>query len=755
MLDNPLESVTIDDDSLVRSHPYRFARRNGYAIAPRVPVGQMRELNPLSDAFMVGSDQLWNYDLSRPYEESYYLAFTDDSKRRIAYGTSFGAPTFNGPPEYRGTVRYQLARFGTLMVRDPESQAICRQQFDLPAHQVTDPVFLCERSQFDSLAERPANVPDEFLLAYVLDPTPAHGQHIRRLALNNGLPVVVILDELDSKSANNRKKLGLSNDPQVTIIDQATAGELIWCFDHARFVVTDSFHGCCFSIVYQRDFWALKHPWRAPFRFQQLLEPLGLSSRLLTGPSDLDGRDLESINYAPVMRELQSHSADSISKLKDALEGPLTVAVAEPLVPYDAGRLTTVPMIAQHLATQHATEPGWRRAKGVRTPYVPATLAMNPLCSGCLACVDACPFDALQAGTDKYGLLRPQLVPSRCTDCGLCVRICPAIVAPAKPTTHPLACYSFQTDDEDLLMSSSSGGVFGLLAHQTIVDGGAVAGAAWGEDLEVRHMVITDTADLPRLHKSKYCQSNTTGVFRDVRQRLRDGQRVLFSGLPCQVAGLRGFLKGNPENLLAVDLLCGNAPPPAMFQAYVRETWPDGVRDFEFRHKEANADDPYLSRITLADGKQVVRPRDGDVYQKAYHAHDLCPLHCENCRYQAAPRYGDITIGDFWGLEKHDPTPHTKNGMSVVLVNSQRGADFLSRALGPEVNQLVNRPIEWLGGNGFVANGAHGWASLDRDTFFAAWAAARSFTRAAAAPAILREVAGSLASNNATPQPSN
>jgi len=733
MLDNPLESAALDDDSLVRSHPYRFAQRNGYAIAPRLPVERMRELNPLSDAFMVGSDQLWNYDLSRPYQESYYLAFTDDSKRRIAYGTSFGAPAFNGPLDYHGTVRFQLARFATLMVRDPESQAICRQEFDLPAHQVTDPVFLCERAQFDSLAQRPAGVPDEFLLAYVLDPTPAHGQHIRNLAANNGLPVVVILDELDTLTANNRKKLGLGDDPQVTIVDQATVEEFIWCFSHARFVVTDSFHGCCLSIVYQRPFWALKHAWRAPFRFEQLLGPLGLADRLLRGPADLEGKGLATIEYEPVMRELQSHGAESIAELKAALEGPVAAPVAEPNVPYSAQRLATVPVIAQHLAKQHAGEAGWRGARGVRTPYVPATLAMNPMCTGCLACVDACPFDALQAGTDKFGLFRPQLISEKCPDCGLCVRMCPAITPPAKPTTQPPACYSFQTDDAALLQASTSGGIFGLLAQNTLADGGVVAGAAWGDGLTVGHVVVTDVADLPRLHKSKYCQSNTTGVYRDVRKRLRDGQQVLFSGLPCQVAGLRGFLKGNAEKLLTVDLLCGDAPAPAMFRAYARETWQKGVAGFEFRHKESGYSDAYLSQVTMADGTQVLQPRKGDAFQAAFHAHKLCSLHCANCQYQALPRYADITIGDFWGLEQHDAAADMQPGMSVILVNSPRGAEFLKHALGAEADLLVERPIEWLGGNGFMVGDAHNWAPPERDAFFAKWATTRSFTEAAAA----------------------
>jgi len=732
MIDNPLEPGAIDDASRVRSHPYRFARRNGYAIAPRLPLERMNELNPATDTFLVGSDQLWNYDLSRAYGDSYYLAFTDDAKRRIAYGTSFGAPAFNGPIDYRGKVRDELARFATLMVRDPESQAICHQEFDLPAQQVTDPVFLCEKAQFDSLAERPAEVPGEFLFAYVLDPTPAHGQQIKRLAEDNGLAVVVVLDELDSKTANNRKKLGLDNNPQVTIVDHATVGELLWCFDHAKFVVTDSFHGCCFSIVYQRDFWALKHPWRAPFRFQQVLGPLGLSGRLLAGPANLDGKGLDAIDYAPVMAELKAHGAESIARLKESLEGPFAAPLPEPDVPYSADRLSIVPVAAQQLAKQHPAKSGWRRAKGVRTPYVPATLAMNPLCSGCLACVDACPFDALQAATDKYGLLRPQLIPGKCTDCGLCVRMCPAIVAPEKPTAQPQACYSFQTDDEALLMASASGGVFGLLARRTIADGGAVVGAAWGDGLTVGQVVVTDLDDLPQLHKSKYCESNTAGVYREVRRRLKDGQQVLFSGLPCQVAGLRGFLKGASDNLLAVDLLCGNAPGQAMLRGYVRETWTKGVAAIEFRHKEADSHDPYLSLVTLADGTQVLRPRKGDAFQTAFHAHNMCPLHCENCQYQALPRYGDITIGDFWGLQQHDRSVNMQPGMSVILVNNSHGAQYLAQSLGAQADHLVERPLEWLGGNGFTQGDAHGWAPPERDAFFAKWAATRSFTQSVA-----------------------
>ncbi|MBQ8707386.1 MAG: Coenzyme F420 hydrogenase/dehydrogenase, beta subunit C-terminal domain [Succinivibrionaceae bacterium] len=340
-------------------------------------------------------------------------------------------------------------------------------------------------------------------------------------------------------------------------------------------------------------------------------------------------------------------------------------------------------------------------------------------CSGCGACVCCCPTLALNFSRDRFGYHVPAVEPEKCRLCGKCQKICPALNLPVKKHDPKPELYAFAASDGQLLERSSSGGAFGLLAAEVINQGGAVAGCAWDADtLGAKHVLVRTSRELLALHKSKYFQSFSGNILKEVREELKKGTAVLFVGCPCQVAGLRAYIGYEPENLIAIDLLCGNSPSGEFFQRYLDENFSPRPVSYEFRSKIAGKWHTHSCRVEFADGTAKNLARSGDDFQRAYHPHLMIPLHCERCRYQSLPRYGDLTIGDFWGIGAKEPDLDLSRGVSAVLVNSRKGRELFQRIPKESVAYCARKHLEWLGGNGSALPGKRNWASVGRDAFY-------------------------------------
>jgi coenzyme F420-reducing hydrogenase beta subunit len=694
MIRNPL-GENVDVNKLCRSHPLRFASEQ-YEITPLLRLHEMYQLNASFDTFLIGSDQMWNYHLSKPYQQSYYFDFVADDKNKISYGTSFGANQFIGPEEEKKLVRKNLHRFQAISVRDDFSRDICERDFDIAAKIVNDPVFLCPVAAYEELTKQadPMHCPRmPFLFSYVLDPTPEFVQALRDVSKLSNLPVAVILDEPRYKDPHTmqqlRDRLGLTADDQnIQILDDPNLREWMYCFQEAKFVLTDSFHGACFSIIFQKNFLVMKNDRRGGSRFPFLLGELGLLERMVSSPKEMQQKYLAmtqqqalDISYAPVVEKLEQKKKASMQWLDDALH---------------------------------------RRIQMKSKPVNPSLLDMQK-CTGCSACVNACPKQALTLQPDAHGFYCPTLDAEKCIDCGKCEKVCPALHLPEKTNNKTPLCYAVTASDDAILQRSSSGGVFSLLAEAVLEQNGAVVGAAWRDDFTVEHILITKKEELPKLQKSKYLQSYLGNVFQEVKKRLEQGQLVLFSGCPCQVAGLTAYLGKSYQNLIKVDLLCGNSPSAMFFKKYLASSFPDGIEQYEFRYKAYGWNcDCIAAKEKKNDSVTVHRGKSQDDYQKVFHNHTMCAPHCEQCQYQSLPRFGDLTIGDFWGISKKDSSLDTKNGVSVVLCNNEKGQHFFD-AIPEEKMRLKKRePLEWLDGNGYALEGKHNYCSSGRDRFYKA-----------------------------------
>jgi len=333
-------------------------------------------------------------------------------------------------------------------------------------------------------------------------------------------------------------------------------------------------------------------------------------------------------------------------------------------------------------------------------------------CCGCEACVQRCPKQCIVMREDEEGFLYPEADKAACIDCGLCEKVCPIY---NKGVTHrPLETFAAKNRDEEVRRLSSSGGVFSLLAERTVNRGGVVFGARFDENWDVVHGYADTMDGVAAFRGSKYLQSRIGESFKDVERFLKAGREVLFSGTPCQVAGLRRFLKKDYANLLLVDFVCHGVPSPGVFRQYLKEEKQQFARKggkFSFalpskhflseRHSLAGEDvnveavsfrdkrlgwKKYsfalsLSKATAAGEKNTVllsKCFQENAFMNAFLSNMILRPSCYACPAKGGRSGSDITLGDFWGIEKVMPALDDDRGVSLLCMNTVRGAEAVS-----------------------------------------------------------------------------
>lgn len=301
-------------------------------------------------------------------------------------------------------------------------------------------------------------------------------------------------------------------------------------------------------------------------------------------------------------------------------------------------------------------------------------------CFGCTACAYTCPFGAIIMERDQEGFFYPRVDEQKCTDCGRCRRICPSVNPKDMTNSSEPETYAVRSENA-VRRKSSSGGSFTLLARSVLDKGGVVCGVVMNEKFQVFHTFARNEKELEPMRRSKYVESNLGDIFPRIRELLDEKKKVLFTGTPCQVAGLKAYLGKNREGLFTADLMCHGATSSMVFHRYLEETYGiENVRTYYFRTKKYGYNGT-TSVAVMKNGRSYMCSDDKDPFVKGSYRSLFLRRSCEDCKFASLPRQGDLTIGDFWGLRAYDKELHSELGTSLVLVNNDRGKELLEDAL--------------------------------------------------------------------------
>ena len=298
-------------------------------------------------------------------------------------------------------------------------------------------------------------------------------------------------------------------------------------------------------------------------------------------------------------------------------------------------------------------------------------------CCGCGACAQRCPKQCITMQSDKEGFVYPVVETKQCTNCGLCEKACPVINQ--QPQSQPIATYAATNSNEVVREQSSSGGIFTLLAAETINKGGIVFGAAFNDKWQVAHTYANEINDIKKFRGSKYVQSDICGSYSVAEKFLKEGKEVLFSGTPCQVAGLKKYLRKEYKNLKTVDFVCHGTPSPEVWKMYLDEVCRinniGNITDIQFRNK-AEGWKKFSLQITYTgnDGKEKIfrEPLNKNLYMRCFLG-DLCLRpSCYQCPARNGKSGSDITLGDLWGAEQICPEIDDDRGLSLVMMRKEQ-----------------------------------------------------------------------------------
>lgn len=344
------------------------------------------------------------------------------------------------------------------------------------------------------------------------------------------------------------------------------------------------------------------------------------------------------------------------------------------------------------------------------------------LCCGCNACGDVCSNKAISFEADEEGFLYPSVDAGKCTGCGLCEKVCPvANVSDYKNNDlEQSVCYAAENKNLEVVFDSTSGGIFSVLADKVYKDGGYVGGAVFdGNYRKVFHFISNDRRDLARLRSSKYLQSDASGFYAEVRRLLRNGEKVLVCGTPCQMVALRAFLGRDYDNLIIVDFICRGINSPKVWEKYMdsfeerygsRAVWAKSKsKEYGWRN--------LTQKVILEDGRHIYETKDVNNFLKGYLVTNAyCRPSCYECAFKGYPRMSDITLADFWGIEGVGNFNDKDLGTSLVMLNSKKGVGFFEQIKSRTRNMEV--PFEKVErGNPSLVQSLE-YPGIDRKRFF-------------------------------------
>lgn len=304
-------------------------------------------------------------------------------------------------------------------------------------------------------------------------------------------------------------------------------------------------------------------------------------------------------------------------------------------------------------------------------------------CFGCEACDQVCCTKAINMIEDEEGFRYPKVNEELCVNCGMCNKVCPYENIPSKSQEKQVV-FGGYNKNKNILQHSTSGGAFSAIVDTWCQENYVIFGAT-DNGLEIYHSYITNKKDIERFRKSKYSQSNMGSAYKDVKNFLAEGKKVLFSGTPCQIAGLRSFLRDfNQENLLTIEVICEGVPSPHFVRKYdewIKSKYGSKIKSLDYRNKDGRRWDFQVMSLSLENGHSIKIDRWFNPFWSIWLSHLMSRPSCYECPFTTSERVADITLGDLWGVHLYCPELYGENrGASLIVCNTEKGRIALDLA---------------------------------------------------------------------------
>ncbi len=549
-----------------------------------------------------GSDQIWNPDITNGINP-YYFGDINGISNKISYAASLGKSEYKEDDE--GKASELIKNIDYISVREEKTVEYIKRISGKKVVAVCDPVFLLPKEEYEKIA-KPINVKKPYLLVYSVISNPTMVSTAKKFAEQKGLTLVEICQNKNCK-ANHIQLCAVSPE------------QFLGAIKDAQTVITNSFHGTAFSIIFNKDLYVFDNKARGS-RITNILNKAGITERIV----ESEISECEPIDYKMVEKNYNVYV--------DASKQFLTIAL--------------------NAEKRHITDN----------------------CVGCGVCKAVCKVDAISLTKNNGGFIKAYMDTNKCVNCGLCSGVCPVENVPSK--TVPQNVFAFKANDE-IRGNSTSGGAGTALAESIIKNNGSVYGAYLDSSFNLKHIRINSVEDIGLLQGTKYIQSDMTDVFDSLKNDILSGMDVLFVGTPCQTASVKNFVskeKLDIKNLYLCDIICHGVPSPKVFKDYIMwldKTEKDGVKKYYFRNKAVSWRGDSSAAETKTSG--FIHNKNTSAFLNVYYSNNITNETCFECRFTSQDRVSDLTISDFWGIENDNPEFEDKLGVSMVMINTSKG----------------------------------------------------------------------------------
>lgn len=620
-------------ERLVRLKKYSSFIQEHLKLEGDYPVYSALEENPPQlDAYITGSDQVWNSFHIGGYDPAYFLEFAPEGSRKIAYGASIGRNMIL--PAYRGQIRKALEDYQAISLREISTTPAVERLTKKPVKVVADPTFLLEREDYEEIRVDETRE-EKYILVYMMEESQEVKKMANRVSKALGYPIV---QRRPVKKFANELESCYTNTP----------GEFLGLVSNAEYVITNSFHGTVFSLIYEKPFVSLLHS-DTGSRTVDLLKSLHMEDHIVWDESKFcDMGQFEIKDVEDLRRRIAKHRTKSLQYLQEAL-GLIQVEKARVDCPTDI---------------------------------------LREECYGCGVCKEVCPKEAITMAEEADGFCYPKVDPEKCISCGKCEKYCIRLQDRFPEEIPQPSVYAAIHKDEQIRMASSSGGVYPELARYVIEERqGYVVGVRWNERMEAVGDIAHTMEEARAFCGSKYVKSNLEGILPRVKALLEQGETVLYTGVPCDCAALRFYLKKEYENLYVCEILCHAVPSPKILRKYLdhlEKKFDSKIVDLIFRDKSEKGWLIHRTQMVVKfeSGRTLRVNARRNNYFRAFLRDFISRESCNHCDYVYDHRRGDLTIGDFWSIRDFIPEMFDDKGVSCVLANTDQGRKLWEAVAG-------------------------------------------------------------------------